>query len=90
MMKPFKPSSSHVLMKSLAQKMIDMVSAELDDEKMRADVKDKIVAPFLRIVFQEINRYVYGLVALIFLTLLFTLLTFVVSIMAVMSVRTRT
>ena len=67
-----------------------MVSAELDDDKVRIEIKERVVAPFLKIVFQEINRYVYGLVALIFLTLLFTLLTFVVSIMAVMSVRTRT
>jgi hypothetical protein len=79
-----------ILMKSLANKVINVLSAELDDEKMRTDIKDKVIAPFLKIVFMELNKYVYALVALIFLTLLFSLLTFLMSIMAVMAVRTKT
>lgn len=72
--------ASDKLLKTMSNKLIDIVSKEMNDDATQTTIREKIVSPLLNIVFKELNRYVYGLFILVFLTLLFSLMTFVVSL----------
>ena len=65
------------MLKSITHKMIDLVSEEINNEASQVIIKEKIINPLLKVIFQETNKYVYGLVLLICLTMLFSMLTLV-------------
>ncbi len=62
-------------------RIFDTISEEVNKEEMRTLIKEKMVSPLLQIVFQEINRYVYGLFLLISLTLLFSLVSLILLVL---------
>jgi hypothetical protein len=66
-------------------KLFETVSQEMNKDDTQASIRDKVVAPLLNIVYKELQRYVYAVLILIFLSLLFSLMTFVMSIMFVLS-----
>ncbi len=80
-------NASEKLLKTLSGKLIDIVSKEMNDTETQRTIREKIVSPLLNIVFKELNRYVYGLFIVVFLTLLFSLMTFVVSMVFLFSMR---
>ena len=80
-------AASEKLLKTLSGKLIDIVSREMNDTETQRTIREKIVSPLLNIVFKELNRYVYGLFIVVFLTLLFSLMTFVVSMVFLFSMR---
>lgn len=66
------------LFSKFKHRIVDTIVEEVNKEEMRTLIKEKMVSPLLQIVFQEINRYVYGLFLLISLTLLFSLASFII------------
>jgi hypothetical protein len=73
------------LIKSLMGKLFETVSQEMNKKDTQTAIRDKVVSPLLNIVYKELQRYVYAVLILIFLSLLFSLSTFVMSVMFVMS-----
>lgn len=72
-----KDNQSAVL-KRLTQKLLDVLSAEINKTDIREAIKEKMISPLLQIVYKEIHQYIYGLVILISLSLLFSLLSFII------------
>ena len=70
------------LLRSVTLKMIDLIAEEMDNEETQMVIKDKIITPLLKVIFKETNRYLYGLVLLICLTMLFSMLTLVMFAMS--------
>ena len=73
---------SNRLLKGITHKVIELISNEIKKEETQQVLKEQIISPLVRFIFKEINQYVYGLVALIFLTMLFSLLTFVLFLLS--------
>ena len=74
--------SRNKLLRSVTHKFIDLVAEDMNNEDSQVIIKDKIITPLLKVIFKETNRYVYGLVLLICLTMLFSMLTLVLFFMS--------
>jgi hypothetical protein len=70
------------VLKSITHKMIDLVSEEINNEESQVIIKEKIINPLLKVIFQETNKYVYGLVLLICLSMLFSMLTLIMFLLS--------
>jgi hypothetical protein len=70
------------VLKTITHKMIDLISEEINNEESQVIIKERIINPLLKVIFQETNKYVYGLVLLICLTMLCSMLTLIMFVIS--------
>jgi hypothetical protein len=62
------------LIRNITNKVINMVSNEMNKSEIQIHIRKKIINPLISIIYHELYPYIYALVIVIMMILVFTIL----------------
>jgi hypothetical protein len=66
-MAPKQQNPCEHMLRSLSQRLVDRFAEEMNNEETRTWVKTKVVGPLMKLLLQEITKYIYMCVSLLVL-----------------------
>jgi hypothetical protein len=68
---------SQNIIKSLTEKIIELVAEEVGKKETQVIIRKKLVVPLINLIYSELYPYILTLVCIIFIMLLLSVLTFI-------------
>ena len=69
--------SSHKFMKLLTNKLIQLVTSEINKPDTQVLVREKIILPIITLIYSELYPYIIALVTTVSIILVLSILTFI-------------
>lgn len=65
--KPCSSAYGNDLVKTITNKVVDMIMAELNKDEMKQNIQDKIIHPLMYMIYKQLYPYIFTFIIVIFL-----------------------